>query len=439
MTDWHRYGIAELHTAYARGDTTPSDVLDHYLARIDAHDGALKCFIQVNRDAAQRGAQLSTTRIRQDARRPLEGIPIGIKANIAVAGLELSAGMGARRGIVAEADAAVVKQLREAGAVIVGTLNMHEAALGATTDNEFFGRCLNPHGEGRTPGGSSGGSGAAVAAGLCVAALGTDTLGSVRIPAAYCGVYGLKPNIGAIDTTGLVPMSDRFDAIGPLARSLDDLAILTNVLVKPDLATAMRRSRFMKLGAMGGIESQPDVVRAYEAALATLPPPFEFVAFPQSASAIRTSALVLAARDLATALVRLGEARCAQISDDLARLLAFGVDRSDDDLQKDEAIVSATAIILRDAIGTNGVLVTPTTPQTAFAQGTRAPNSQADFTALASIAGLPALSIPAGLDSDGMPIGLQLTGPMGGEAMLLAQGRMLNDTLRGYAPPPRYW
>lgn len=255
--DFHRLGITELHAAFARGDATPSGVLDHFLRRIEALDPALRAFVEVDAKSARAAAFLSDARFAADSRRPLEGIPIAIKANLAVRGLELAAGMEARRGIVAEEDSVVVQRLRDAGAIIIGTTNMHEAALGATTDNPFFGRCVNPHGTALSPGGSSGGSAVAVAAGLCVAAIGTDTLGSIRIPAALCGIYGLKPTPGTILTAGLVPLSPRFDAIGPMARSMDDMAILTNVLCAPDLATAMRRSHFSLLAGFGGTECDP--------------------------------------------------------------------------------------------------------------------------------------------------------------------------------------
>ena len=129
---------------------------------------------------------------------PLAGVTVGVKANIAVRGLPWTAGMALHRNRVAERDAAVVAALRDAGAAILGMLNMEEAALGAKTDNPFFGVTQNPHRIGFTPGGSSGGSGAAVAAGLCDIALGTDTMGSVRIPASYCGVYGFKPAQSAV-------------------------------------------------------------------------------------------------------------------------------------------------------------------------------------------------------------------------------------------------
>jgi aspartyl-tRNA(Asn)/glutamyl-tRNA(Gln) amidotransferase subunit A len=184
MSDLHRLGIADLRRAYAAGDTSPAAVVEHYLARIETHQPQLRCYIEVDGAGARAAAEESGRRIAQGAVRPLEGVPVAVKANIAVEGLEWNAGMEARRGIVAAEDAEAVRRLRAAGAVILGTLNMHEAALGATTDNPWFGRAMNPHRDGYTPGGSSGGSGAAVSAGLCLASLGTDTLGSVRIPAA---------------------------------------------------------------------------------------------------------------------------------------------------------------------------------------------------------------------------------------------------------------
>ena len=152
---------------------------------------------------------------------PLAGVTVGVKANIAVKDLPWTAGCEVFRERVASSDAAVVAELRDAGAMIIGMLNMEEAALGAKTDNPWFGKTFNPHKEGYTPGGSSGGSGAAVAAGLCDVALGTDTMGSVRVPAAYCGIYGFKPAQSAVSQDGLELCEPSFDCIGPLARNLD--------------------------------------------------------------------------------------------------------------------------------------------------------------------------------------------------------------------------
>ena len=154
---------------------------------------------------------------------PLAGMTIGIKSNIAVAGLPWTAGMELHRERIATRDAEVVARLRAAGAIILGSCNMEEAALGAKTDNPWFGATQNPHRLGYTPGGSSGGSAAAVAAGLCDAALGTDTMGSIRKPASYCGIYGFKPAQSAVSQDGLEPCEASLDVIGPLARDLDTL------------------------------------------------------------------------------------------------------------------------------------------------------------------------------------------------------------------------
>jgi aspartyl-tRNA(Asn)/glutamyl-tRNA(Gln) amidotransferase subunit A len=439
MIDWHRLGISELQSAYSRGEVSPTAVLDHYLERIARFNGELKAFVDIDEAGARKAAAQSAARFDADNHRPLEGIIIGIKANIAVAGLELNAGMKAREGIVAQEDAYAVDRLRNAGAIILGTLNMHEAAAGATTNNPYFGACLNPYGSMATPGGSSGGSASAVAAGLCQAALGTDTLGSIRIPAAYCGIYGLKPTHGTINTQGLVPLSERFDSIGPMARSMDDLSILTNVLFTPDLATAMRRSRMLELAELGSVQCESGVLEAFRAAVAELPDRQGMIAFKHSAERIRTAAFLIAMRDLIPHLVDLGEARCNDLSEEMVRLIDFAMSRSEDDQREDAAIVAESAEHLLNEIGSNGVLVVPTAPQVAFEQGRRAPNNQADFTALANIAGLCAISLPAGLDSKGMPIGLQLIGAPGSEAMLIAQARMINDRIRGYTPPTRFW
>ena len=436
--DFHRLGIAELHAAFARGETTPSAVLDVFLSRIATFDGTLRAFADVDAKAARAAAFLSDARFAADSRRPLEGIPIAVKSNLAVKGLELAAGMDARRGLIAEEDSVVVQRLRDAGAIIIGTTNMHEAALGATTDNPFYGRCLNPHGENRSPGGSSGGSAVVVAAGLCVAAIGTDTLGSIRIPAALCGVYGLKPTPGTILKAGLVPLSPRFDAIGPIARSMDDIAILTNVLCTPDLATAMRRSQYFSLSSNGGTACNDEVLEKLSLILAELPDrQGEIVVRPDCAS-VRKATFVLATRDLIPALVELGEDRCTRVSEEIMSILERVVDRDEDRIRKDRTLVDQVSQMLRRELGSNGILVTPTTPVTAFEHGTPMPQTIADFTVLANVAGLPAITIPAGRDAWDLPIGLQLIGPAGGEAMLIAQARMLDDRIRGYAPPVGY-
>ena len=377
---------------------------------------------------------------------PLSGLTIGVKSNIAVKGLPWTAGMGTRRDIIADRDAAVVAQLRAAGATILGTLNMHEAALGATTDNAFYGRTHNPHRHGYTPGGSSGGSAAAVAAGLCDAALGTDTLGSIRIPAAYCGVYGLKPTHGAVSDDKLVMCCADFDCIGPLARDLDVLERVWDVLKKaeagprlggrsdddsvshpshlsvtPDLirGPASSFSRIVTLKNLADIIVEPAVRAAYDRFLTKLPAAHE-ITLADSATDIRVAGFIASGKALIADIGSDRTEKADLISPELHAML----DYCDHAIPRPDVLARTRATIL-DAIGADGLLIMPTAPQAAFQHGTRAPAGQADFTALASIAGLPALAIPCGQNEDGLPVSVQIVGPAHSETQLIALARTL--------------
>jgi aspartyl-tRNA(Asn)/glutamyl-tRNA(Gln) amidotransferase subunit A len=363
---------------------------------------------------------------------PLAGVTLGIKSNIAVAGLPWTGGMGLYRDRIAERDAEVVAKLRSAGATILGTLNMHEAALGATTENAFYGRTINPHREGYTPGGSSGGSGAAVAAGLCDAALGTDTLGSVRIPAAYCGVYGLKPTHGFVGNDGLAFLEPSLDVIGPLARSLDMLERVWTVVGEDNPIEALPVKRLVLLEGLGGVDVQPAVRAAYEKACSLLDLPIVHLRFADSLTDIRMAGFSMAGQWL---IDHLGEARTAkadQLSDELIFLLKIC---ENPPVRRD--ILARTRDLLRATIDEDTILLMPTAPQAAFAHG-RAPANQADFTALASIAGLPALAMPAGWSVDGLPVSVQLVGAAASEATLFAIARQLDAALDAYRPPATF-
>ena len=383
---------------------------------IDAGNARLNAFVDFDRLAAF-------------GQGPLERLTIGIKSNIAVAGLPWTAGMALRRDVVATGDADVVGRLRTAGAAIIGSLNMHEAALGATTDNRWFGRTDNPHRAGFTPGGSSGGSGAAVAAELCDAALGTDTLGSVRIPAAYNGVYGLKPTNGAVSHDGLVELDGRFDCIGPLARDLDTLELVWRAMVGEGQDSDVTFGRLVVLAGLGGVEVEPAVAAGYERALAAIDREPDRLALVDGATDIRRAGFIAAGQALIAALGQDRIDRRALLSDELAAMLDYcaGAEPREDVLDRTRASV-------REAIGDDGVLLMPTAPQAAFAHG-RAPANQADFTALANIAGLPALALPSGFSSDKLPVGVQLVGPTHCEAMLFDTARSLDRRLCAYAPP----
>ncbi len=364
---------------------------------------------------------------------PLAGVTVGVKANIAVRGLPWTAGMALHRDRVAQRDAATVAALRGAGAAILGMLNMEEAALGAKTDNPFFGRTHNPHRIGYTPGGSSGGSGAAVAAGLCDIALGTDTMGSVRIPASYCGVYGFKPAQSAVSHDGLELAEPTLDVIGPLARSLDLLeraARLTSEFGEADLP-----GQPVTLAGLAGVECTADVLAVYERACAALGAGAA-VALPDPPSRVRYAGFIATAQALHAALA---DAPPEMLSPTLARLIAYGPRRKPEDRAADAQVLARTAERLNAIVTEHGPLLLPTAPQPAFDHAEPAPANQADFTCLANVANLPAITLPAGTAANGMPIGVQLIGPRGAESGLFALARRLDSHLAAYRQPNHFY
>ncbi len=217
-----------------RQEVTAVELVEAVLARIDAHR-RLGAFITLTPEAALAGArEADLRRARGAIRGPLDGLPVAIKDNIDVAGVPATAGSGWFRDRVPRRDAVVVRRLRAAGAALVGKTNMHELAYGATNANPHFGSCGNAWDSERVPGGSSGGSGAALGADLCLAALGTDTGGSVRIPAALNGVTALRPTYGSVSNRGVLPISPSLDTVGSMARSAYDVGVLARVLTGYD-------------------------------------------------------------------------------------------------------------------------------------------------------------------------------------------------------------
>jgi aspartyl-tRNA(Asn)/glutamyl-tRNA(Gln) amidotransferase subunit A len=415
----------------------PIAATEHCLDRIARFNGQLKAFTALDENGARAAAAESAVRIARDEVRPLEGVPIGVKANIDVEGLATTAGVAARRDDIAVVDAEVVARLRHAGAIILGHLNMHEAALGATTDNEAYGRTENPHRHGHTPGGSSGGSGAAVAAGLCAAALGTDTLGSIRIPAAYNGIYGLKPTHGLVPDEGLVFLCRRLDSVGPMARSVADLAAMMQVMAP--LSEAQPVMRVAVLQAVEAAEMEPAVRSGYEAAKAALAgmelPPALLETPGLDLAAARMGGFIEMAREAAVTFAADRAAGC--ISRGFEAMLDFGAAAPKDMLAAGHAAVAHANIAVHAALAAADVVLMPTTPQAAFAHG-KAPVTQADFTALANLAGLPALSLPSGMSADGLPVAVQLVGRRGSEATLLVLAGKLDAALGAYRFPPGF-
>ena len=446
MSDLTELAIGAASEHLARGEVSSSGLAEAYLARIAALDPTLNCYIAVRAEEARAEARAADARrARGERRGPLDGIPIALKDNIDVAGIPTTNGMGPRPDTTPVRDAEVVRRLRAAGAVILGKLNMHEGALGGTTDNPHHGRTQNPWRLGFTPGGSSGGTGAAVAARLCAGGIGTDTLGSVRLPAAYCGIAGLKPTFGVVSARGVVPLSWRLDAVGPLTRCVTDLGLMLDAMAGFDPehmesarapegpSYAMAPSGDLAGVSLGLIESleradmDPDVRRAFGESLEILErlggtlrrldlPGYEPTLARRAGLLVcEAEGAVVHERDLA--------ASPGAFSPAFRRMLEFGRDVPAARLVKAEVAIQVAGFLLRRALTEVDLIIAPTAPQPAFAFSASAPAGQADLTAIASLGGCPAVSVPCGLSRAGLPIGLQLIGPPFGERALLAAAR----------------
>jgi aspartyl-tRNA(Asn)/glutamyl-tRNA(Gln) amidotransferase subunit A len=449
--------IAAMAADLAAGRACASDLTRTALAAAHAAQPGLQAFITLDDAGAQAAAQQADRRhAAGQALGPLDGVPVAVKDNLGVRGLPWTDGTRAHARRIATADSAVVARLRAAGAVILGTLNLHEGALGATTDNPFWGRCQNPLAPGFTPGGSSGGSAAAVAAGIVPATLGTDTMGSVRIPAAYCGLWGLKPTAGLIPMRGLSHLSWTLDTIGPLGTCAGDLALMLAVLAGPDPLSPDSRAlppqwspmappralAGVRLGVPAGwadVDCEPAVRGAFEglcarawAAGASL---ITVDLHPWDPGAMRRAGLLVSEAEAAHLHGPDIAADPDGFSSGYRAALDYGARATALRLAGAyHRLMLAGHAALRALDGVDAILM-PTAPQRAFSHDRPAPANQADFTALANAAGLPAVAFPvpapkpgpgAGPDS-GLPCSAQLIGPAHGEGALLALASALHD------------
>lgn len=413
------------------------------LSRIDTEDRALNSFIRVDREEALSAASALDERPESGSHvLPLDGLVIAVKDNLAVKGKPWTAGIDGRRSLIASQDAAAVAKLRAAGAILIGGLNMEEAALGAVTDNPTFGRCYNPLCPGLTPGGSSGGSAAAVAAGFVDLAIGTDTMGSVRVPAAYCGIAGIKPTAGAIDRAGLAMLSPSLDTIGPLARDIGHLWPALVALASEDVPSGWGRrdQRSDLAGLTFGVPRQlaevacePEVLAGLDVAkhaVESVGGTVETIDLPEwNPGKSRRAGLLLTESEGALELADL-MARPGAISDALCALLLYGRNAPPEKLDAARAEISAAAHAVEQAFGAVDGLLLPTAPQRAFAHGTPAPANQADLTALANFAQCPAAVLPVPLEGEILPASIQVLAPKWQDGMLLAWAEVLANVLQ---------
>ena len=223
--------IAELSEKIRSREITPIEVVEQCISRITESNPQTNAFVTITAEEARQAAKVAENEIQNGKYRgPLHGVPIGIKDLIDTRGIRTTYGSAIFRENVPQKDATVVSRLKEAGAIVLGKTNTHEFALGVTTDNLHYGATRNPWKLDRIPGGSSGGSAAAVAAGMCYGAVGTDTGGSIRIPSAFCGIVGVKPTFGTVSTTGVFPLATGLDHVGPMTRCTKDAALMLNAM-----------------------------------------------------------------------------------------------------------------------------------------------------------------------------------------------------------------
>jgi aspartyl-tRNA(Asn)/glutamyl-tRNA(Gln) amidotransferase subunit A len=258
--------LTDLALAFRERRLSPVEVAEALLGRIEAEDGDLNAFITVTRERGLREARRAEEEILAGRDRgPLHGVPVGLKDLIYTAGVRTTMGSALFEDFIPDEDATVVTKLEAAGAVMLGKTNTHELAYGPTGDRSHFGPTRNPHDGARISGGSSGGSAAAVAANLLYASLGSDTGGSVRIPAALCGVVGMKPTFGLVSKRGVFPLSWTLDHVGPLTRTVEDNALVLTALAGHDAKDpySVKRppedfARDLRRGVRGGRDRNPE-------------------------------------------------------------------------------------------------------------------------------------------------------------------------------------
>lgn len=431
------------------GELTVTAVIEQSLERIARTEPDVHALLHVNEAGARAAARERDLDLRRGRLAgPAAGVPIVLKDNIDLAGVVTTAGSRAFEPVPAHEDAELVRRLRAAGAIVVGKANLDEFAMGATTESSAFGPTHNPHDLSRTPGGSSGGSAASVAAGQVPWSVGTDTGGSIREPAAQCGVVGVKPTYGSVPSHGIVPFSPSLDQAGPLARTVTDAALLHTLMAGGGnfLAAARRGGEEALAGfrigvvtQMAGRENSPTVRRGFERSVETLCALGAEVAEVSVPSA-RDGLSLYYAISSAEAVALLGPlAEAGKLGDEAMERWAKGVQvrETRGQLEDSWALVQLMREEVNAAFETCAVLISPTMPVVApkLGRGSDDPmaSPQTDWwTVLANLTGIPAMSVPHGRSAEtGMPIGLQLMAPRDQDLLLYRVGASIERSARG--------
>ncbi|QDG50800.1 Asp-tRNA(Asn)/Glu-tRNA(Gln) amidotransferase subunit GatA [Persicimonas caeni] len=467
--------ISELIEAFEAGEATAEDAAGAVLDAIEAGEN-LNAFISVR----ERDAVLAEARAVDEARQngaelgALAGVPVAVKDNLCVKGGQTTAASRMLAEFEAPYSATVVERLQDAGAILVGKTNLDEFAMGSSNENSFFGPALNPHDPERVPGGSSGGSAVAVAANQCVAALGSDTGGSIRQPASHCGVVGVKPTYGRVSRYGLIAFASSLDQVGPLTRSVDDAARLLEVICgfDPRDATSARRDvpKFtdavgrgvegLKLGVpkeyfaseVGVDDEVGALVRAAIDDLEAQGAELVEVSLPHTEYAVATYYLIATAeassnlarydgarygfRAEGEDLVEMYEnSRSEGFGDEVKRRIMLGTyvlsaGYYDQYYGKAQQVRTLIRQDFDDAFDKVDAIVAPTAPTPAFALGDKSENPlqmylEDIFTISCNLAGLPGMSVPCGATAAGLPVGLQVLAPAFDEETMLAIGAVV--------------
>ncbi|MFI5319335.1 MAG: amidase [Myxococcota bacterium] len=464
--DLANLSIARAARALRAKELSPLELTDAYLRRIEQLNPRVNAYIAVTAERARGDARRATDELAAGKPRgPLHGIPIAHKDLYETAGIRTTGGGKFHASHVPAEDCTVARKLREAGTILLGKLNTHEYAYGVTTNNPHYGATRNPWDLTRVPAGSSGGSGAAIAAGLATATTGTDTGGSIRMPASVCGVVGLKPTYGRVSKAGVLPLSYAYDHAGPIARTVEDAALLLNAIAGYDPADAASvrvpvddATAQLGAGVRGLRVGVPrawfferldgEVAAAVERALgelARLGAELRDIELPDVGAAVAgTFGFVLAeAQQIHAKSLR---ARPQDFGDDVRALLTSPAPDSAAlmaGLRGRDALTAA----MRRALESVDVLVTPTTPIAAPRIGDETVRiGGAEESVLAAMirctapfnaTHLPALSLPCGFTRGGLPVGLQIAGRPFDEATVLRAGHAYEQATDWHLRTPR--